>query len=205
MRTVSWSRALPPVGNWLCWLPRSWRETPRVAAVLSLFGANDLSVGGAPAKGQFDASMLLGGEASEDAVQAASPLHRITADFPPVFLLHGGDDWLIDPVASLRTYEKLVGLGVTAELHIVANALHEFVGEPRMTEPVVSELARFLDRVLVEPERWSAETAEHNLFAKGPEAVQALMAQLLERDLIYRLLSGPLRYGKDAQNPRRMS
>lgn len=156
-------------------------EKPRVAAVLSLFAASELTVDPEPAKGLFNASALVGPDASAAAVQAISPLHQVTADFPPVFLLHGGSDWLIDPVASLRLYQKLVDLGVPAELHVVAGALHEFVGEPGMTGPMVAEMALFLDRVLVEPQRWAAETEANNLFAKGPEAVQALMAQLLEQ------------------------
>jgi acetyl esterase/lipase len=155
------------------------REKPRVAAVISLFTASELTVDPKPAKGYFGAPMLLGPEATDEACRAASPLHQITADYPPVFLLHGGADWLIDPVASLRLYDKLVGLGVTAELHIVAGALHEFIEEPGMTGPMVAEIALFLNRIIVEPERWAAETQASNLFAKGPEGVQAAFAQVL--------------------------
>jgi acetyl esterase/lipase len=157
------------------------REKPRVAAVLSLFPASELTVDPEPEKGLFNASMLLGADASAEAVRAASPLHQLSADFPPVFLLHGGKDWMVDPVASIRVYNKLVDLGVPAELHIVAGALHEFTGEPGMTGPMVSEFALFLNRLIIEPERWAAETEAGNLFAQGPEAVQALMAQLMEQ------------------------
>lgn len=157
------------------------REQPRVAAVLSLFPASELTVDPEPQKGFFNASALLGADAGEEAVRAASPLQQITADFPPVFLLHGGGDWFIDPVASLRVYNKLVDLNVPAELHIVAGALHEFIGEPGMTGPMVSEFALFLSRFIIEPERWAEETKTGNLFAQGPEAVQALMAQILEQ------------------------
>jgi len=152
-----------------------------VGAVISLFSASELTVDPQPAKGQFGAAMLLGADATPDAVRAASPLYQVTADFPPTFLLHGGSDWMIDPAASINLYRKLADLGVTAELHIVANGLHEFVEEPGMTGPMVSAIALFLDRVLIEPGRWAQETLEHNLFAKGPEAVQALMAQLLQQ------------------------
>lgn len=157
------------------------RESTPVAAVISLFTASELTVDAEPAAGQFGASALLGADASAEAVEAASPLHRVTAGFPPVFLLHGGADWLIDPVASVRLYSRLVELGVPAELHIVAGALHEFVSEPGMTGPMVAEIALFLRRFLIEPEHWASETEASNLFAKGPEVVQALMAQLLEQ------------------------
>ncbi|WP_321390692.1 alpha/beta hydrolase [Emcibacter sp.] len=153
----------------------------KVAAVLSLFSASELTVSQAHEKGKFNAAMLLGPDASDDAVTAASPYYQVGAGFPPVFVLHGAKDWLIDPVASLRLYEKLNDLGVTAELHIVADAIHEFIEEPGMTGPMVAEIALFLNRVLIEPEKWAAETEEHNIFAKGPEALQAMMAQLLEQ------------------------
>lgn len=159
----------------------SLRDRPRVAAVISLFTASDLTVDPAPARGQFGAAALLGAQASDAAVRAASPLHQVTADFPPVFLLHGGADWMIDPVSSVKLYGRLAELGVPAELHIVAAALHEFTSEPGMTAPMASEIALFLNRMVVEPDRWNSETQAANLFAKGPEAVHALMAQLLEQ------------------------
>jgi acetyl esterase/lipase len=157
------------------------RDKPRVAAVLPLFCASELTVNPEPQKGLFNASALLGADATDEAVQAISPLHQVSADFPPVFLLHGGEDWLIDPLASLRFYNKLVELGVPTELHIVAGALHEFISEPGMTGPMVAEIGLFLSRMIIEPERWAAQTSESNLFAQGPEAVQALMSQLLEQ------------------------
>ena len=153
----------------------------KVAAVLSLFSASELTVSEVPEKGKFNAAMLLGPDASDDVVKAASPYYQVSEGFPPTFVLHGTKDWLIDPVASLRLYEKLNDLGVTAELHMVANAIHEFIEEPGMTGPMVSEIALFLNRVVIDPAKWAAETEEHNLFAKGPEALQALMAQMLEQ------------------------
>ncbi|MFC7050186.1 alpha/beta hydrolase [Emcibacter nanhaiensis] len=153
----------------------------KVAAVLSLFSASELTVSEVPEKGKFNAAMLLGSDASDDVVKAASPYYQVSEGFPPTFVLHGTKDWLIDPVASLRLYEKLNDLGVTAELHMVANAIHEFIEEPGMTGPMVSEIALFLNRVVIDPAKWAAETEEHNLFAKGPEALQALMAQMLEQ------------------------
>lgn len=168
-------------GGQLAMMAAASAEAPKIAAVLALFPASELTVNPEPQAGKFNAAMLLGPDAGDEAVKAASPLHQLGADYPPVFLLHGGQDWLIDPVASLRVYNKLVELGVPAELHIVAGALHEFIGEPGMTGPMVSELALFLNRLVIEPARWAKETEASNLFAQGPEAVQALMAQLLEQ------------------------
>lgn len=151
----------------------------RIAAVLSLFSASELTLEQPAPKGMFGAPQLVGPDASAQALAAASPLHQVDAGFPPVFLLHGGADWMIDPQASITLYQRLRELGVTAEMHIVANGLHEFVEEPGMVGPMVSEMALFLDRVLIDPARWEKDCAEHNLFAQGPEKVMALMQQLL--------------------------
>ena len=153
----------------------------KIAAVLSLFSASELTLEQPAPKGAFGAVQLVGPEAGEAELQAASPLYQVDGEFPPVFLLHGGDDWMIDPQASLNLYQRLVALGVTAELHIVAGGLHEFVEEPGMRGPMVSEMALFIDRLILNPDRWAAESDEHNLFAKGPEAVMALMKQMLEQ------------------------
>ena len=151
----------------------------KVAAVLSLFSASELSLEQPAPKGKFGATQLVGPQASDEALRAASPLYQVNAQFPPVFLLHGGGDWMIDPQASITLYQRLAELGVTAEMHIVAGALHEFIEEPGMTGPMVSEIALFLNRVLLEPAKWAEETNASNLFAQGPEAVMALMQKLL--------------------------
>lgn len=151
----------------------------RIGAVVSLFSASELTLDQPAPKGTFAAPQLVGPDASAEALAAASPLHQVNADFPPVFLLHGGADWMIDPQASINLYQRLVELGVTAEMHIVAGALHEFVEEPAMCGPMVSEIALFLDRMMIDPARYEVDTKEHNLFAQGPEAVMALMQKLL--------------------------
>lgn len=153
----------------------------RIAAVLSLFSASELTLEQPAPKGAFGAVQLVGPGAGETELKAASPLHQVNEAFPPVFLLHGGGDWMIDPQASLNLYQRLVEVGVPAELHIVAGGLHEFVEEPGMRSPMVSEMALFMDRLILNPDRWAAESDEHNLFAKGPEAVMALMKQMLEQ------------------------
>jgi hypothetical protein len=50
-----------------------------------------------------------------------------------------------------------------------------------MIEPVATEAAVFLSRILVEPARWAAESQASNLFAKGPEVLRAMMAQMNEQ------------------------
>ncbi len=153
-------------------------EQPGIAAVIALFTPDELTLGGGAAKGTLDGSALLGAGASEAERAAASPLLQIQPGYPPVLLLHGGEDWLVDPIASLRLYEKLAGLGVPVDLHILAGAHHEFSSESGMVEPVVSIANLFLQRMLLEPERWSESAQASNIFACGPEAVSAMMARM---------------------------
>lgn len=154
------------------------RQEMSIAAVISLFAASALSLEERPAKGLFSGAMLLGPNPDAAAFSAANPIDQISVGFPPVFLLHGTADWLIDPLASLNLYNKLMELGVTAELHLVANSNHEFIGEPSMIGPMVSEIALFLDRIILDPKRYVAEALEANFFAKGPEAFRAMMEQM---------------------------
>jgi acetyl esterase/lipase len=51
---------------------------------------------------------------------------RIPAGTPPVFLAHGGADIISDPAHSVIMYLALKRAGVPAELHIYANAAHDF-------------------------------------------------------------------------------
>jgi acetyl esterase/lipase len=139
----------------------------QVGAVIANFPIVELVVEPPPEHGLMDAARLLGPNPTDEDARSVSPLHRITADSPPVFLLHGSADWALDPLTSLRMYEKLLALGVPAELHMVAAANHEFVSEPLMVGPMATEMALFLDRVLIDPERWNAESRATNFFAKG--------------------------------------
>jgi len=153
----------------------------RPAAAFSFFSASALTVGANTPKGLFNATILLGAAASDVRVQDASPLYRLTANFPPVLLVHGGADWMIDPIASVRMYERLAELGVHADLHILANAHHEFSAEPAMMETVAQTARLFLDRLVIEPERWVGLAREQNIFARGREAFEAYRTQALAK------------------------
>jgi acetyl esterase/lipase len=49
---------------------------------------------------------------------------------PPMFLAHGGADLISDPANSVVMYQALKRAGVPAELHIYANAAHDFGVRP---------------------------------------------------------------------------
>ena len=59
-----------------------------------------------------------------------APGLRIPAGTPPVFLVHGGDDIISTPEHSVVMYLALKRAGVPAELHIYADAAHDFGVRP---------------------------------------------------------------------------
>jgi acetyl esterase/lipase len=62
---------------------------------------------------------------AKDKDELARDLH-IPAGTPPVFIAHGGDDIISDPAHSVVMYLALKRAGVPAELHVYANAAHDF-------------------------------------------------------------------------------
>lgn len=140
----------------------------QVAAVVALFAPVEL-VTAAPGPGQTAASKLFDEAGSEAAARLASPLHRAGPGFPPAFLIHGAEDWLVPHLTSQRMFDALVAAGVKAELHIYAGHTHEFADAPYMMELVAAETANFLHRLVVDPAGARAQDLKHNPFAHGPD------------------------------------
>jgi acetyl esterase/lipase len=141
----------------------------QVAAVIALFPPVEL-VTAPPSAGQTAASKLLDAAASETAARLASPLHRAGPGFPPSFLIHGAEDWVIPHITSQRMFDALVAAGVKAELHIYAGHTHEFADAPYMMDLMAAEVANFLDRIVVDPAAARRQDLKHNAFAHGPDA-----------------------------------
>jgi acetyl esterase/lipase len=62
---------------------------------------------------------------AKDRDELAVGLH-IPAGTPPVFLVHGGSDIISSPENSVVAYMALKHAGIPAELHVYANAAHDF-------------------------------------------------------------------------------
>ena len=67
---------------------------------------------------------------------------------------------------SLQMFEKLQEKGVAVELHLYPGHTHEFVRLPSMLASVQSEIALFLKRTVVDPEKYIQENLALNMFAK---------------------------------------
>lgn len=137
----------------------------RVEAVIAFFPSVAFSVE-EPAPGITPASVLLGESATEAGARQASPLSYVSKAYPPTFLLHGTADAFVPFTTSLLMFEKLQEKGVSVELHLYPGHTHEFVRLPSMLASVQSEIALFLKRMVVDPEKYIQENLALNRFAK---------------------------------------
>jgi acetyl esterase/lipase len=76
-------------------------------------------------KGSRD--LLLGIKPSEDQIKRFSNELQVTAQTPPTWLTHAGDDKLVLVGNSLRFYEALIKNNVSAEMHLYPKGNHGFV------------------------------------------------------------------------------
>jgi len=72
---------------------------------------------------------LLGPTPSEDSLNFFSSEKHVTANTPPTFLLHAGDDTRVSVKHSLLFYEALQNAKVNSEFHVLQNGDHAFALE----------------------------------------------------------------------------
>jgi acetyl esterase/lipase len=127
-----------------------------VAAVVAVYPPVGFSVG-ERASGFTDAGALLGRNPDAEAAHAASPMTYVSASFPPTFFLHGTADKVVPVSASINMYMALSKAGAIAEMHLYAEQPHGWARRPAWVEPTIGEAALFLDRYLVDPEKYARE------------------------------------------------
>jgi dipeptidyl aminopeptidase/acylaminoacyl peptidase len=88
----------------------------------------------------------------EHNIVEASPITYVTPDDPPFLLIHGDQDELVPHEQSQLLYDKLIQANVPAQLVIVKNASHSFIGANSTTTPSLWEInqitLRFLEKYL---------------------------------------------------------
>jgi len=139
-------------------------RAPRIGAVVAFFAPPSMTHN-PPRPMPEPKEMLLGPGADAKALEAASPIHQIGPRFPPTFLLAGVEDPLVTPSDTIGLFQALRTHGVAAELHLYSGHTHEFSQLPSMVAPVQAEVALFLQRNVVDPERYARENRELNMFA----------------------------------------
>ena len=114
-------------------------QSSRVQAVVSLAGVMDLSQNFPNAEGNDIETMERIGFNESNMVEA-SPISHVTPDDPPFLLIHGDRDDLVPYQQSQLMYDKLVRVGVPAQLVIVRNAGHSFLEANGPTSPTPMQL-----------------------------------------------------------------
>ena len=136
----------------------------RVAAVIAFFPPIEFRLN-PPSADYTKASDLLGASATREAAQKASPIYYVSKNYPPTFLLHGTADRMVPCTTSQKMFSALHEKGAAVELHLYPHHTHEFVRLPSMLRTVQSEIALFLNRFVVDPEKYATENSELNMFA----------------------------------------
>ena len=97
------------------------------------------------------------GQATSEAIAAASPTSYITAKFAPTIFVHGTGDKTVPLASSLDFFNKLNGLGVPTALTAIQGAAHAFdVAALDAVETMAQSIDLFLDRLLVNPKPYPA-------------------------------------------------
>jgi acetyl esterase/lipase len=138
----------------------------RLAGVVSFFAPVDLSLKAMPNRPPPTVA-LLGKDGGEDVAIAASPLNYVTAAFPPTFLLNGLADPFMPFEQTLQMFQALTAVGAKVDLHLYHDHTHEFARLPSMLADVQAEVALFLRRAVVDPEKYRSENLQLNPFARG--------------------------------------
>jgi acetyl esterase/lipase len=140
-------------------------ESDCVQAAITWYGVFDFStLGGqraahstaAPAGGDSADARYLGcktAECSPAVIAAASPVTYVRHDSPPMLLVHGQMDKTVPVQQSQEFYDKLRAAGVTAQLLLIPDVDHSFIGKtPEATRAAsrqaLAKVFQFIDETL---------------------------------------------------------
>jgi len=117
------------------------------AASVAIYAPTRLRVGQA----SDPVGLLLGGKASRELEDSASPITYAHRNFPPTLLIHGNADTIVPVDASFEMYRALSSTGAAVELHVYDGAPHAFDAAPDLGRQVTDLIALFLDRKVADP------------------------------------------------------
>lgn len=130
---------------------------PRIAAVCSVAAPTSLTtLGPEQDRAGSPASRLVGGPLPEfrEAAQRASPITYVSAEDPPVLIVHGATDDTVPPKQAVEFAATLKAASVDTTLVVLANVGHRLGLD--LGTPGGQALIAFLDRVLgpgIRPDR----------------------------------------------------
>src|SRR5688500_8557242 len=104
------------------------------------------------ASAQIAGSLWPQGQATPEAITAASPTTYISPTFAPTIFIHGTNDGTIPVASSVDFFTKLHALKVPTTLTLIQGADHAFDNNaPDAVEVMAASIDLFLDRLMVNP------------------------------------------------------
>ena len=92
------------------------------------------------------------GQATPEAITAASPTTYISPTFAPTIFVHGTNDGTVPVTSSIDFFNKLHALKVPTTLSLIQGADHAFDNNsPDASEMMAASIDLFLDRLIVNP------------------------------------------------------
>lgn len=126
-------------------------QSSRVQGVIDYYGPTDFVMRSKlhpdkTEKREGSVYRLLGGPVSQrqELARLASPALHVTADDPPLLILHGDRDKTVQLIQSQRLHSAYIDLGLSALLHVEAGAGHGW----RTSDAERELVLRFLDQRL---------------------------------------------------------
>jgi acetyl esterase/lipase len=131
-------------------------QSSRIQAVVDMFGPVDLTVPEYQKRFEKKGYLLFDVMNPSMALLAqASPISYVTSDDPPFLIIHGDQDMVVNISQSESLYQRLLAVGVPAQLVIVQHANHNFVPMGDVMIPdragITQLLVTFFDQVLKAP------------------------------------------------------
>lgn len=139
----------------------------KVAAVIAVHAPTGFHVGTPSGKHTSPAAALMGDDADAEGARLAGPVNHVSADFPPTLLLHGTQDRIVHHSQSQVMLDALRAVRAPADLHLFHGHAHGFVRIPSVRKQVAAEAAYFLDRTIIDPAKYRAETEAYGMPAQA--------------------------------------
>jgi acetyl esterase/lipase len=108
------------------------------------------------ASAQIAGSLWPQGQATPEAIAAASPTTYISEKFAPTIFVHGTDDTTVPVTSSIDFYTKLRAVKVPTTMTLIQGAQHAFDNSALdAVEVMAASIDLFLDRLIVNPKPYA--------------------------------------------------
>src|SRR5882724_8548393 len=127
----------------------------RVSAVVDIAGPTDLGRPGELNFGGVQEILRTWPDSSSAEAAGASPVHQVSAQAPPFYIIHGDRDEVVKLDQAVRLYDRLGAMAVPRQMLVVLNATHGIASAGEGILPdrpaIVSSIVAFFDRYTSRP------------------------------------------------------